>query len=362
MAHFEEIGGNFPVVLGMNSEVVNSEDTADLNQYFSSGRSAILATIIHSRAQGKKVALPYFTCHSVIESFVRMGCEIKFYPIQKDLKVQEDLIIQFCQVEQPYLFFYHDYFGLNEELKWSKIFDVCSGQQLFVNDKTHSFFSASTHSSAHYTLMSIRKWGGISEGGCLQINGMKGLDIQYDIRPDNDFRMEIYNKASELKREFLQGDPSINKEQFRSLFYQSESFFDSETGIYPIRLEALQQWRALLRSPFAQRRKLNLDLLVQGWNPDWEGWGIPIFMNNRDVVPLYFPILLKIQRSLLQSFLASHGVYAPIIWPKSILITQEGDDSFYNQLLCIPIDQRYGEKDMNRILSLFEAFDKMMKG
>jgi hypothetical protein len=114
MEHFKEIGGNFPLnysELDIRTEILIQHESP---YFFSSGRSAIMAMIQLAKAQGKKVALPYFTCHSVIEPFDKMGCEIIYYPIEINLKVDVSTMIEFCNLEQPYLLLYHDYFGMDE--------------------------------------------------------------------------------------------------------------------------------------------------------------------------------------------------------------------------------------------------------
>jgi hypothetical protein len=361
MVYFKEIGGNFPVkspFADLEEEFVFQDKSP---YFFSSGRSAILAMIQLTKAEGKKVAMPYFTCHSVIEPFVNSGCEIIYYPIGLDLKVNEKSIANFCYLEQPYLLFYHDYFGLNEAQKWQSLFEEFQDNVIFVNDQTHSFFNANTSALSHYSLMSIRKWGGISEGGILQVNQGSDARVVYATRPETDSRLKSYTQASRLKEAYLTGESGINKDSFRELFYQSESFFDSENEVYPIHKTAILAWDYLLQSDFAERRKCNFQVLDNGWMEEWRSWGYPVIEFSSEITPLYFPIILKTNRQILQGFLASNKVYAPIIWPKSTLIHVDSDDTLYHQLLCIPVDQRYEEEEMKNILKLLAEFHLIMK-
>lgn len=356
MEHFKEIGGNFPLnysELDIRTEILIQHESP---YFFSSGRSAIMAMIQLANAQGKKVALPYFTCHSVIEPFDKMGCEIIYYPTEINLKVDVSTMIKFCDLEQPYLLLYHDYFGLNEGGEWNLIFNEFKHRLIFVNDQTHSFFSAQKNHSSHYSLMSIRKWGGISEGGFLKVLAGSNRGLIYENRPEDDLRLECYTKASQLKDAYLKGDTLVSKDDFRRLFYQSESFFDAENGIFPINQIGIITWNKLLESDFAVKRSANFQALEDGWLEEWRNWGIPVFEYSIGITPLYFPVLLRIERLKLQTFLAHQRVYAPIIWPKSTLIQSNGDDTLYNQLLCIPIDQRYGEDEMKCILKLLADF------
>jgi hypothetical protein len=356
MVHFKEIGGNFTLkspIAGFEEECVFQDKSP---YFFSSGRSAILAMIQLTKAEGKKVAMPYFTCHSVIEPFVKRECQIVYYPIELDLKVDEKAMRDFCYLEQPYLLFYHDYFGLNEAEKWQNIYNELQDNVIFVNDQTHSFFNAQASAMSHYSLMSIRKWGGISEGGVLRVNQGVEASVVYANRPETDGRLKSYNEASQLKEAYLHGDEGISKESFRALFYQSESFFDLEDEVYPIHKTAMLAWVHFLQSDFSERRKYNFQLLDSGWMKEWTIWGEPVIEFSGDVTPLYFPVMLKVNRKKLQNFLAANKVYAPIIWPKSTLIHADGDDTLYHQLLCIPIDQRYGAEEMKAVIQLFADF------
>lgn len=329
--------------------------------FFSSGRSAIMAVIQLTDAATKKIALPYFTCHSVIEPFVKKGCEIVFYAVEEDLRVNEKYLVQFCNEEQPYLLFYHDYFGLNDSNRWENIYSQLHNHLIFVNDQTHSFFSAQKNLSSHFSLMSIRKWGGISEGGILSIHFSNERKVIYEERSKQDKRLENYKQASLAKRLYLNGDTSVNKEDFRAMFYLSESFFDAENGVYPIHRNGISSWNALLRTDFIDKRRSNFGVLENGWKLDWTDWGKPIIKYSNGMTPLYFPILLGVNRKRFQDFLAAEKIYAPIIWPKSSLIEIQGNDIFYNQLICIPIDQRYSEVEMSHVLRVIAAFDESLK-
>ncbi len=359
MELFKEIGGNFPLDPIPDQRSNHWVEQVGSSYFFSSGRAAILAMIQLSNAAGKKVALPYFTCHSVIEPFDRAGCELVFYPVNPKLRLDEMTMIEFCSKEQPFLLLYHDYFGNVQEEIWKELWVAFQDQILFVNDQTHSFFGVN-ESYAHFSLMSMRKWGAISEGGMLRVPSKMSFGFDYANRLASDVRLECYVQASELKLEYLNNDQSKEKELFRKLFYQSESFFDQEQEVYPMHPTALTAWRQLLDADFRQRRKRNSLILSDAWSVEWNIWGEPIFDASSTAVPLYFPILLKVERKLFQIFLAERNVYAPIIWPKSSLISIKGDDVLYNQLICLPIDQRYGESDMNRLVCILDEFHNQL--
>lgn len=357
----KEIGGNF-LIEGAKDEVASDwmRNTSDIC-YFSSGRSAILAMIKQIKAQNQKIALPYFTCHSVIEPFTRMGCQVIFYNVPKDLKLIEAELEYFCFKEQPYLFFFHDYFGSIQEDLWFRLFQKFKEEITFVNDQTHSYFSASNLITSHYRLMSFRKWGGISEGGMLMSGERMLTEVEYSQRPETDKRRSLFLKASAMKKAYLSGEKGIQKDSFRALFYESENFFDMEERVYSMLDSAYFEWEELKQSNFSEKRMKNFEVLAKNWSSEWENWGSPIFAQSCNFVPLYFPVLLKSDREKLQGFLAEHSVYAPIIWTKSSHISFSYDDKLYEKLICIPIDQRYDADDMFSILNVLKSYNQLIK-
>ncbi len=69
--------------------------------------------------------------------------------------------------------------------------------------------------------------------------------------------------------------------------------------------------------------------------------------------PLYFMLNVE-NRVELQRKLAEHHIYAPILWPvvyEEVLVN-ENVKFLYEHLLAIPVDQRYDEKDMQKVVEL----------
>ena len=83
---------------------------------------------------------------------------------------------------------------------------------------------------------------------------------------------------------------------------------------------------------------------------------------NIDTTPIYFCIRCNGYRDEIQKKLAMENIYAPIIWPKSKYlgkINSSLNQFFYNDLLCIPCDQRYNLHDMDRIVEKTVYFKRI---
>ena len=82
-----------------------------------------------------------------------------------------------------------------------------------------------------------------------------------------------------------------------------------------------------------------------------------VFTLGSKEVPLYYPIVVK-DRASLQKHLVSNAIYAPVVWPKDEIqpVQCDGAENAYQNLLCIPIDQRYDTDDMNRVVETINGF------
>lgn len=75
--------------------------------------------------------------------------------------------------------------------------------------------------------------------------------------------------------------------------------------------------------------------------------------------PLYFPVYVK-DRNELQRFLGERGIYAPVLWPigEQNKNEMQGDEDYiFEHMLALPIDQRYGEKEMERVVQTLNLFE-----
>ena len=65
-------------------------------------------------------------------------------------------------------------------------------------------------------------------------------------------------------------------------------------------------------------------------------------------------------RSEVQTRLANEHIYAPVLWPVCTedLLISEDIKYIYSHILMIPIDQRYNEFDMSRILTVLNSVSR----
>lgn len=321
--------------------------------WLSTGRSAtrfVLKTIEERNPKINKVALlPPFTCHTVIEPFIEYGYDVHTLPISLGLETTADEIIRSQEQTNASVLIVHRYYGFDtlpdfnyavEELRTKGV--------VIIEDCTQSMYSNFKPLTADYFVGSIRKWCGVPDGGFAICK--EGCFTNKPIFEDKAM-VEEKRIASILKYHYLfehKGD----KPTFKAKYREGEELLDEQLGFYSIGDISAKIQANLNIDILRQKRQSNYQTLLKGLK---NATSFKILFNDltEEVVPLYFPILVD-DRDALQDLLADNDIYAPVVWPKPDCcppICKEAEE-IYEKILCIPIDQRYGTDDMNRIVKV----------
>lgn len=323
--------------------------------WLSTGRSAIsfaIKSIEEREMDSKKTAvLPPFTCHTVIEPFLKAGYEVFYYPVDDRLMASANVIMKCVEEHDASIVLFHNYFGFNT---LPDIDDLCeelrSQNRYSIEDCTQCLYSGFLKSNADFFVGSIRKWQGTPDGGFVMCRnlylGEKPLLAESELE-------EAKVKASYAKYRFL-FDHEGEKPAFLLLYREAEDILESQTKYYRISHTSQLLQSNLDVCNLRNKRRTNYQTLLSGLvglN------GIkPLFTTLHDnEVPLYFPLLVE-DRSSLQAHLVKHNIYAPVVWPKADCLGEVCKEAeyLYEHLLCIPIDQRYNTDDMNRVLTVIK--------
>lgn len=354
-----EIGSNFWIYPGEMRGEIKSISPSIFNckgsdyVWLSTGRSAISYVIktIEERLPNirKTVCLPSFTCHTVFEPFVKAGYQVHTLPIDCRMCTTVDDILKVVKDSNASVLLLHRYFGFDTLPGIDTIIpELREMGVIVIEDCTQSMYSEFSRIDADYHIGSIRKWCGVPDGGFAVCR-----DGVFNNKPlTYDHKLEAKKReASESKYRYLfkfQGE----KKDFLSYYREAEDILSQQDCMYTISELSNMVQNNLDIADMKQRRKDNFRVLLSGLS---KIKGIkPVFeyINDQET-PLYFPIVCE-DRSFIQSLLVKNAIYAPIVWPKDKACPDACDvaDYFYDNLLCIPIDQRYKEDDMMRIISV----------
>ena len=360
-----EVGSNFWI----SPEETVAKKTANLSTskfgcfgsdsvWFSTGRSATLYVLdtIEQRKQevNKVVVLPPFTCHTVIEPFLSKGYEVHTYHVGKDLMSPIDEIRSIVNAVRPGVFLFHRFFGKDTVKGIDTIIpELRQKGTIVIEDCTQCLYSSFKKSEADYFVGSIRKWCGVPDGGfavCRE-GVFKNKPTQMDIALQN-----AKKEASDLKYEYLfegKGDKSL----FLNKYREAEDILDAQSSYYTISdLSALIQ-NNLDVQHLIQRRRVNYQV-IESKLSECQNVKLVFEHIEEDEVPLYCPILC-IERQKIQKTLVANRIYAPVVWPKADCCPEVDKDSeyVYEHILCIPIDQRYDEDDMERVVEVIKSIE-----
>lgn len=306
-------------------------------QWFLSGRSALQA-IIKELKNCHTVELPSWCCASMVKPFIDAQFEIHFYPVYWDEHLIQDISLN------SDVLFLMDYFGYSTPRR--KLTDY---RGVVIRDITHSFLST-TYADADYCFGSLRKWCGFWTGGYAWKRDGSSLNTGQT----NDFTYILLRKrAMELKRDYI-NNGGISDKDYLKVFDEAEEALEY-VDIAPAAERDIQLAQRLNGEFIKTRRRINAEVLRKAF-PNWL-----IFPELTDSdCPMFVPILVPDgKRDRLRHYLINNEIYCPIHWPVSEYHRlDDKTDVIYKCELSLICDQRYTEKDMNRIVETIKMFWK----
>lgn len=311
----QPIGGYFSLELSYGEEY--HKDAIRLN----TGRNCLEYIL---RAKGyKKVYLPYYTCEVVMEPFQKLDIPYEYYHINERLEIAEDISLG---SEEALL--YTNYFGLKQTYveRLAKQY----GKQLVV-DSTQAFYAKPI--AGVDTFYSCRKFFGVPDGAYLYTDAKADFEIEQDVSYE---RMSFLLKRLDLGAEagyadFLEQSERLAGQPIKRMSNLTEQMMN---GI---------DYRSV-----AQRRKENYKYLHQHLSKTNQ---LSLELDE-DAIPMVYPYLTKDVE--LKQKLIDERIYVPTYWPN--VLEWIGDKDFESLLVrntCfLPIDQRYGLGEMERIVNV----------
>lgn len=349
-----DIGSIFP--LSKQEAQITTEDYPffDGKVYrFSLCREALLVIAQREKSDNSKVLIPAYTCDTVITPFLETNWECTYYPINKDLSIDINKTKRIIDSKRFNLFIVHPYFGMDlTEQELDLISYAKQNGCKIVIDLTQCIFSNQQVEVADYYVGSYRKWYQVPDGGYLWTK--EYIDIKTP--PSNDYFVSLQTDSMFLRGEYFKNNDEhikqisirLNKHAVESVDFNIKphkmanisSRLMAEIDMSQVQAQRFSNYKYLLQNI----KSPNIELLCKN-------------MNRVKTAPLYFIIYTK-NRRCIQSKLCSEHIYAPIIWPvyyNEVLI-DDITKEIYNETLAIPIDQRYNEMDMAKIVNILNQF------
>ena len=314
----QAIGGYFE--LELNTRALFHKDALALN----SGRSAFEYVILANSY--KKVYVPYFTCDVLLQPLVRNNIIYEFYTINERLEP----VFYFEKLQPMEAFLYTNYFGLKDNY----VLQITSRYSNIIIDNSQSFFSKPQNGAD--TFYSPRKFFGLPDGGYVYCKNHLAIDLEED-------KTSIDRMEHLLKR--LAFDAEMGYEDFKR---NDESLHGQ-----PILLMSQLTKKLLAGIDYTavkKRRAENFDLLHKLLKKSNK---LSILIDDLNVPASFdYPYWVNNGKDL-RKRLRSKRVFTPIYWQNvlSSRVKNSTEVDLVNNVVHLPIDQRYNKKEIERIIA-----------
>ena len=311
------IGGYFSLELPYNSKGEYHHNAIRLN----SGRYCLEYVLRVKKYT--KIFLPYYMCDAVLQPINKLGIDYEFYHIDKEFHIAETLHPRKTEV-----ILYCNYFGLMDE--YVKVVAYQYAPNIII-DNTQAFFSRPLPGID--TFYTCRKFFGVADGAYLYTDKKADFDIPQD-----------YSSSRML---FLLERVDKSAEYAFSLYHASEEYLD-HTEIKLMSKVTKKIMSSIDYNEVITRRKKNYILLDEILSQR----NLLHFTLESSLVPMIYPYLVNDVN--MHKILIENKVHVSKYWA-NVLVWTHGkgfETNLFKRLVPIPIDQRYTEVDMKRILSI----------
>lgn len=279
----------------------------------------------------EKVYLPYFICDSVVNLCDRLGIAREFYHIG----TQFEPLFSKPLGNHEWLYLVDFYGQISNDIiaKWKNRYDRV------IVDNAQNYFQAPVKGVD--TLYTCRKYFGVADGAFLYTDTQLERPLEQD--------------ESHERMHFLLGRFECSASEFYSEYVANNNFFDNE----PLKkMSRLTQnlLRGIDYSGIEEIRKKNFAFLHRKL-----GHKNQLCLNENEGTFMY-PFLTP-NGAIIRKKLQQEKIYIPTLWPsvKEWCSADMLEYKYAENILPIPIDQRYGEKDMMYIVNFIQKFVSLVE-
>jgi len=337
-----EVGSDFNTVFNSFDHFEAWHSTA---LFLASGRSPI---VLLKELIGEKVLYyPDYFCWDVIGFWKSQGINTQSYRV---FFSEDKIQVDYSTVPVNGVVLAVNFFGVDDGMQWKNF--KRDNDILLIEDHSHSPVSEWAKSSiADFAFSSLRKTLPIPDG-CIfwspNYSKIPSVSMQQ-------FNSELKIKAMKLKSDYFEGE-EVNKSDFLELFTAGEHLLVNST---PQLISDYSYQKILHGYPveYNSIRKRNYQAFIMRLSANTLG---KVELLQFPGIAIPFGAVLKCSdleiRTRLRSYLISNKVYCPVHWPQLNEYVSEESFSLSEQLITIPIDQRYSSKDVGLVAELINRF------
>ena len=322
----KEIGGFFELELNSNGSLYHNNALA-----FNSGSSALEFFLINSKYNS--VYIPYYTCDEVIKVIKKLNLSYHFYNINSNFQPQINLDV----LNDKTLLIINIYFGINNQ----NVNELLNLSKHIIVDASQAFFYKPLKN--RFSFNSIRKFFGVPDGGflCGTISGeMKKNYAKLSYTKYNHQHLvgRLEENAKVEYFNYIENEKIISENSMGIMSKLTDALLNN-VNFKKVKKQRLNNFKKL-NSYFKEYNELDLRLQFE-----------------KDI-PHCYPLLIS-NGFALKKFLIYNNIYIPTYWEnirKYLSQKSKFELNLVDNLVCLPIDQRYTEKEMNYIIDSFKSF------
>ena len=338
-----EFGSDFHYINPGNPSARTLRDYYPSNNCYADGRQALIH--LYQTQGWNRLWIPEYFCYDVISSLVAEGLNLVYYLDFPCFRVNE--FVSNLPFRKGDALLRVNYFGLSL-FRSNSVIPVP-----VIEDHTHDLIGDwALNSDADWCIASLRKTLPIAEGGILWSPVGHPLPEAPKKSVKNETVASLRWESMRMKEQYLNG-VSIEKESFRRLFVETESYFDcakisslDEESVDYLSSFDIKNWYDLKYSNWSEMNTLRsnrFDLLMP------EGQGCH---------PFSFTIICKTDsfRNSFRNCLIENKIYPAVLWtvPEDSLI-DSNVRSFSERMLSVHCDGRYSMVDIQNMKSIIES-------
>ena len=287
---------------------------------FNTANNALLWLLEQKRIH--RIWIPNYLCDSVYASVKRKkDCEICCYKIDENLQPQ-----LFAEPIDPQDTVYLvNYYG---QLSMQLVEEIRKSLPNLILDNVQAFFEKPL--SKIDTLYSCRKWFGVPDGAYLYTENFNSSDLPADHSAGRFTHLlgRFETTASDWYASYRKNEEELEKSPIRKMSALSHN---------PL--------RGLNYSRIAQQRDVNFSFfhrLLQPYNR------LPLKVPYGAFM---YPLWLRTEEpQVVRREMAKRKIYIPTLWPN----LRDDAKMLSDKILPLPVDQRYGESDLKRVVECLE--------
>lgn len=276
----------------------------------------------------KRIFVPYYTCEAVIEPLKRSSVEYEFYHINEQLEIADEIALG----EEEYLIA-NNYFGIKDAYiaKLAQRY----ANRLIVDNAQALFAPVIPKIKAVY---STRKYVGVADGGfAVGVPSAFTVDYEVDNSSEHDSHLYIRKElgAEAGFKDYQANECKLDNQPIRRMSPQTKEILSHID--YDSVIEKRKQNYMFLSDALNERNKLKLPSI------------------DSFACPMVYPFLTDDES--LRDRLIKNKVFVARYWPNvsEWCSENEMESKLAIKIIPLPIDQRYGEMEMNYIVEILRT-------